>query len=540
MNGAAAVSRALRDAGVDTVFGLPGAHNLALWPACADVGVRVIGKRHEQSCTYAADGYARATGGAGVALVTTGPGAANTVAAVGEAWASRSPVVVIATDIPAALRRPGTYRGVLHECTDQAALFAPISKGRLTAPDPDSIEGVVHEAVLNALTPPTGPVYLGIPSDFLAAEAASSTPALPQWRSRLSDIGWLLDAIAASERPLLWVGGGGRDANAEIDALARKLGAPVVTTYQARGVLAPDHPLLVGAPPHEPEVTALIQQADLLIAIGSDFDQMNTMAWRLPLPERRVAINVDAVDATKNVSMDGVDESDARFAGVLADATPAREPWRDDVAGIGPAIRERLTNDDETNSAVEFLEHTETALSASTTVFADMCVAGYWLAGHLRVPTKRSLHYPMGWGTLGFALPAAIGFAATRPEAPTVAFVGDGGALFGLGELSALAEHGSPCTVVVVDDDGYGMLRYGHDGEEIGSDLPSVDFVAIAEGFGIEGARIEGVGPDYAKALAAATAAEAPRVIHVRASLVPPVTTTPRWPIRDEKKQDER
>jgi acetolactate synthase-1/2/3 large subunit len=338
----------------------------------------------------------------------------------------------------------------------------------------------------------------------------------------------------------LWVGGGGRDASAEIDALARKLGAPVVTTYQARGVLAPDHPLLVGAPPHEPEVTALIEQADLLIAIGSDFDQMNTMAWRLPLPARRVAINVDATDATKNVSMDGVDESDARFSGAIADAVEEREAWNGDIAGIGAAIRRRLAGDDDTASAIEFLEHTEAALGAGTVVFADMCIAGYWLAGHLRVEMPRSLHYPMGWGTLGFALPAAVGFAATRPDAPTVAFVGDGGALFGLGELSALAEHGSSCTVVIVDDDGYGMLRYGHEDEEIGSNLPAVDFAAIAEGFGIESVRIDGVGPDYAKALAAASAAGAPRVVHVRASLVPPVTTTPRWPIRNDSEQDQR
>jgi acetolactate synthase-1/2/3 large subunit len=535
VNGAGTVARALHDAGVDTVFGLPGAHNLSLWPACSDAGVRVVGMRHEQGCAYAADGFARATGRVGVALVTTGPGAANTVAAVGEAWAARSPVVVIATDIPSELRRAGTYRGVLHECTDQAALFAPITKARTTAGSADDIEAMVHEAVSAAAAAPTRPVYLGIPTDFLAADAAPSTPAMPQWRTRHADIGWLLEAIAASERPLLWIGGGARDASTEIDALARKLGAPVVTTYQARGVLAPDHPLLVGAPPHEPEVTALIEQADLLIAVGSDFDQMNTMAWRLPLPARRVAINLDAADATKNVTFDGVDESDARFAGAIADAVPEREPWIDDVAGVGSAIRARLAADDDTRNAVEFLEHTEAALGAGTVAFVDMCIAGYWLAGHLRVGMPRSLHYPMGWGTLGFALPAAIGFAATRPDAPTVAFVGDGGALFGLGELSALAEHRSPCTLVIVDDDGYGMLRYGHEGEDIGSDLPEVDFVAVAAGFGIEAERVEGVGPDYAKALAAATAAGVPRVVHVVASLTPPVTTTPRWPMGNSR-----
>ena len=538
MNGAAAVARALRDAQIDTVFGLPGAHNLPLWPACTDAGVRIVGMRHEQGCACAADGYARATGRAGVALVTTGPGAANTVAAIGEAWASRSPVVVIATDIPSTLRRPGVYRGVLHECVDQPGLFRPVTKTRFQVPSADSIEATIHEALAAAVSAPTGPVYVGIPTDFLTTDAAPTTPAAEPRRSHHVDVGRMVEAVGSAERPLVWVGGGARDASAEVDALARKLGAPVVTTYQGRGVLAPDHPLLVTAPPHEPEVTTLIGRADLMIAIGSDLDQMNTMGWRLPLPARRVAINVDASDATKNVTMECIDECDALAAGALADALPARSPWVDDVAGVGPAIRARLAADPRTAEAVDFLEHTEAALGAGAMVFADMCVAGYWLAGHLRVATPRSLHYPMGWGTLGFALPAAIGLAATRPDAPTIAFVGDGGALFGLGELSALAEHGSPCTIVVVDDDGYGMLRYGHDGEAIGSDLPSVDFAAIAEGFGIEATRLDGVGPEYAKALAAAAASGAPRLLHVRARLLPPVTTTPRWPLTDEPRQD--
>src|SRR5215217_6786047 len=115
--------------GVSVAFGLPGVHNLALWEALRASPIRLVGVRHEQAAAYAADGYARATGQLGVALTTTGPGAANTLAAVGEAWASRSPVLVIATDIPSTLRRPGSYRGVLHETTDQAAMFAPVVKG---------------------------------------------------------------------------------------------------------------------------------------------------------------------------------------------------------------------------------------------------------------------------------------------------------------------------------------------------------------------------------------------------------------------------
>jgi acetolactate synthase-1/2/3 large subunit len=530
--GAEAAARALRDAGVDVAYGLPGAHNLALWPACDAAGVRIVGMRHEQGCAYAADGYARTTGRPGVAFVTTGPGAANTVGAVGEAWASRSPVVVVATDIPSTVRRDGVYRGVLHETVDQHDLFAPITKSRHVVARAEEFAPTLARALHEAVAAPARPVYVQVPCDFLSATAPEYDVGPATWEGTRADVAPLLDAISGAERPMLWVGGGARHAGAEIDALARKLGAPVVTTYQARGVLAPDHPLLVGAPPHEPEVTALIERADLLLAIGSDLDQMNTMGWRLPFPARRIAINVDADDAVKNVTMDAVVPCDARVAGTLADAVPAREPWNA-VAGLGDAVRARLAAAPETSDAIEFLEHTETALPADAVVFADMCVAGYWLAGHLRVGVSRGLQYPMGWGTLGFALPAAIGAAAARPDAPTVAVVGDGGALFALGELSALAEHGSPCTIVVVDDDGYGMLRYGHDDETIGSDLPAVDFVQAAGAFGIGATALEGFGSNYAKALARAVAAGRPHLLHVRARLLPPVTTTPRWPIKD-------
>src|SRR6476660_4181860 len=125
--GAQRIVALLEARGVEVCFGLPGVHNLPIWRALAESPIRLVGVRHEQTAAYAADGYARATGRPGVALVTTGPGAANAVAATGEAWACGSPLVVIATDIPAALRRPGLYRGVLHETTEQAAFFGPVT-----------------------------------------------------------------------------------------------------------------------------------------------------------------------------------------------------------------------------------------------------------------------------------------------------------------------------------------------------------------------------------------------------------------------------
>src|SRR3954463_12001446 len=160
LTGADLIVQALEDAGVEVAFGLPGVHNLALWRALGDSPVRLVGVRHEQAAAYAGDGYARAGGRLGVALTTTGPGAANTLGAVGEAWASRSPLLVIATDIPSGLRRPGTYRGVLHETTDQAAMFAPVTKATHRALRADRVAPAARAAVAAAVAEPTRPVYL--------------------------------------------------------------------------------------------------------------------------------------------------------------------------------------------------------------------------------------------------------------------------------------------------------------------------------------------------------------------------------------------
>src|SRR3954469_18388083 len=169
-SGAQIIVAELERAGVSVCFGLPGVHNLALWAALRESSIRLVGVRHEQAAAYAADGYARATGELGVALTTTGPGAANTLGAVGEAWASRSPILVIATDIPSGLRRPGQYRGVLHETDGQAAMFAPVVKSTHVALDADAVAGAAAAAVAPAVTAATRPAYLEVATDLLSAQ----------------------------------------------------------------------------------------------------------------------------------------------------------------------------------------------------------------------------------------------------------------------------------------------------------------------------------------------------------------------------------
>ncbi len=544
--GAATLVGALQQLGVELAFGLPGVHNLSIWEELSGSSIRLVGVRHEQAAVYAADGYARATGSLGVALVTTGPGAANTLGATGEAMASASPVLVIATEIPSALHRPGVYRGVLHETRDQTAMFAPVTKVARVVGEAELIAGAVLDAGADALAAPSGPAYLGIPTDLLSAEiAAAALPEPPPRPAPVPPEAELEKAcalLADASRPLIWAGGGALRSGAgeQVSELARKLSAPALTTYGARGLLAPEHPCFVAGPVHVPAVGALWDEADLVLALGTDFDGMMTQNWLMPRPPALIAVNVDAADANKNYS------SDVTLAGDVAavltrllplvpdrgrlDATAAR------LRSIGREVAAGVQTDDE--QAARFLEITERVLPADAVVLADMCIPGYWLAGFRRVPAPRRLAYPVGWGTLGFAFPAALG-AGLAGVGPAVCFCGDGGFLFACGELATVVESRVPLTIVVVNDGGYGMLRFDqvHAGREpFGVDLTQPDFVAMAGSFGVAAEEVEGFGDSFEAALARAVASDRPEMIVVHAALKPPPTTSPRWYRRVQSK----
>jgi thiamine pyrophosphate-dependent acetolactate synthase large subunit-like protein len=532
--GARLIVDLLEGAGVRVCFGLPGVHNLPLWEALRESPIRLIGVRHEQAAAYAADGYARATGRIGVALTTTGPGAANTLAAVGEAWASRSPVLVIATDIPSTLRRPGTYRGVLHETVDQAAMFAPVVKATHRALTRDIVGPAAAAALAEAAAEPARPVYLEVATDLLAAEVPADTrpagPAAPPTVDGELDVA--VARLAAAERPLLWVGGGARAAGGAVARLAERLAAPVIGTYGAAGVLPRSHPCLVGLPAHVPEAGGLWDEADVVVAIGSDLDGVQTQNFAQPQPPALIAVNLDAADATKNYRADVVLEGDAkRVTAALAERVPPRAGL-DTLADRLQELRARACAELD-DRALRFLDAMRFALPDSTIVVADMCVPGYWLAGFHAPATPRRLQVPLGWGTLGYAFPAALGAALADPG-PVVAVVGDGGFLFACGELATMAQERLALTTVVVDDGGYGMLRYDQDvaGEaRYGVDLHTPDFEALAGAFGVRAETVEGLDDAFGAALARHVADPAPSLLVARTPepLPPPPNTSPNW-----------
>lgn len=539
MTGADLLVGALEAAGVEVVFGLPGVHNLAAWDALERSSIRLVCVRHEQAAVYAADGYARASGRVGVALTTTGPGAANALGATGEAWASGTPVLVIATDIPTSLRRPGVHRGALHECVDQAGMFAPVVKERVLVEDADHLAALGTILPRRALTAPSRPVYLEVPTDLLTAPAGDAPRVPPMDPDRLEVDDGAVDRaaelLASAQRPLVWAGGGALRAGAgdAVAALAERLAAPVLLTYSARGLLPPDHPLLVGLPAHLPAAGALWDEADAVVVVGSDLDGMSTQNWAQPQPPRVVAINVDPEDAVKAYTADVVVAADARVgAAALAECLPES----DGVDARAAELRELRTGAlaelrAEHPEELAFLDAFAAALPPEAVVLADMCIPGYWVAGFHPVPAPRRLAYPMGWGTLGFAFPASLG-AALGADGPVVSLSGDGGFLFACGELATAAQERLPLTAVVVDDGGYGMLRYDRQlaGTEPGAmDLHTPDFAALAQSFGVEAETVEGLGDEFGAALARHVARPQPTVLVARAALSPPPTTSPRW-----------
>jgi acetolactate synthase-1/2/3 large subunit len=277
----------------------------------------------------------------------------------------------------------------------------------------------------------------------------------------------------------------------------------------------------------------LWDEADVVVAVGSDFDGMMTQNWRMPAPKHLVAVNIDAADASKSYEPEVLITADAAKATrALAERVGERggiEALDRRLTALREEVRDGLVAD--SPEAVAFLDAFDAAVPRECTVVADMCIPGYWLAAFHPLSGPRRLAYPVGWGTLGFAFPAAIG-AALGTTDPVVSVSGDGGFLFACGELATVAQENVPLTALIVDDGGYGMLRYDqrHSGEEpFGVDLLTPDFVALARSFGLEAESVNGLGKDFGDALDDHVRRGSPSVLVARASLDPPPTTSPRW-----------
>ncbi len=529
----------LADHGVRVCFGVPGVHNLAFWVG-AGTGrrPRVVGVRHEQAAGYAADAAARATGGLGVALTTTGPGFANALAAFGEAWASFSPVLLISSETPLALRRTsGDDDGLLHGMRSQADVISYGFGARaVSARSAAEALAALPELAAHALA--TGrPAYLGVPSDVLASAWTAATPspvAVPRVQPSPSAVAAATDALRG-RRVTMWLGARAVPAEDVVRRLAERLGALVVPTYQARGLLA-GYAGTVVAPPHEPVVADAIAAADVLLVVGDDLHGMTTRNWRMPVPASIVAVTDDARASLGDYDLAvRIDGDVGRSVEALLDALGAPEagatpPVGDDLTA---SVRDAVASDERTRAAAAFLATVEREWPDDGAVVADMCIAGYWLGGYARQPRARRLQYPVGWGTLGFGLPAAIGPAAHG--IPTLAVVGDGGAAMGLGELATYVQERLPLVLLVVADGGYGMLRYDQTvagDPHRGVDLVEPRWADLAAAYGLAMTRTDDPSTGLARALErareGAVRGECSMVV-LEQAFHPPRTTSPRW-----------
>ena len=489
------VVESLEALGAGLAFGLPGIHALPMWEALRTSGVRGVALRSELNAGFAADGYARVSRRPAPLLLSTGPGALISLAALMEAASSHVPVVAISSQIPGELIGKG--RGYLHELPDQLASFAPIVKSAARAESAEAIPELLAEAWRRALTPPAGPVYIEVPWDVLKGETGvpvgsldgAPGPVAPPDPAALDEAARLL---AGAERPAIWAGGGVLAAGAweELRALAERLRAPVATTFMGKGALPEDHPLAAGSACYDGALAAFLEDADVLFAVGTELGAETTRDWRLR-PSTLVHADVDPARIGASYPAAVGIAGDARdvLAG-LAAREPAREPDGRAETRVA-ALRETIEHGLAAQGAeleTGLLRSIRQALPADAISAWDMTILAYCASSYFPVLAPRRWLYPLGSGTLGYAWPAALGAKLALPDTPALAVHGDGGFQYGLAELASARQHGIAAALLLVDDGGYGILReYELDayGETIAVELAQPDFVRLAGSFGV-------------------------------------------------------
>jgi acetolactate synthase-1/2/3 large subunit len=489
------VVESLESLGAEVAFGLPGIHALGIWEALRTGGLRTIAMRTELSAGFAADGYARVSGRPVPLLLSTGPGALISLAALMEAASAHVPVVAIASQIPSGL--VGSGRGYLHELPDQLASFAPVVKWARRAASAEEIPELLAEAWRVASTPPSGPVFLEVPVDILTEEtevprvsSLDGTPLAP----RPVDPGLVSQAarlLAAAERPVVWAGGGVIRAGAseQLAAVARALDAPVVTTFMGKGSVPEDDPLFASSACYDPAVRRFLEAADAVLCVGTELGSETTFDYALQLPGTLVQVDAAAERIGATYPAVGLVGDAVTTLAALAAQLPERPSGAGAVRAA--ALRETIARGlDRSAYGVELglLRSVREALPRNAVHAWDMTILGYDASCYFPALTPRRFLYPLGSGTLGYAWPAALGARVALPETPVLAVAGDGGILYGLVELATARQYGIAATLLLVDDGGYGVLREYQEsayGETTAVDLAQPDFVAAAAAFGV-------------------------------------------------------
>ena len=513
--GAKSLISSLEAADVEVVFGIPGGTILPAYDPLIESSIRHILMRHEQGAGHAAEGYAHVTGKAGVCMATSGPGATNLVTPIADAFMDSIPIVAITGQVPRAAIGNDAFQEA-----DITGITMPVTKHSYKVMDPDEIPSVIAEAFHIATTGRPGPVLVDIPKDVLQAPTTFSWPDgidLPGYRPTLTPNGRQVraaaDLIRDSRRPVLYVGGGVVKARAaeELLALAEAVGAPIVTTLMARGAFPDDHPLCLGMPGMHGNYAAVtaMQRADLLVALGARFDDRVTGRLDAFAPDAKIVhADVDPAEIGKNRVADVPIVGDARsviaalheaVAGdVAGDGSVDLAPWLNEVGSWNRDYP--LTYDQEPDGPVKpqfVIDRFNAAMAGEGVVVTGVGQHQMWASQFMRMNRPYSFVSSGGLGTMGFAVPAALGASVGRPDTRVVAIDGDGCFQMTAQELATATIEKIPFTVAILNNSHLGMVRqwqelfYDERYSEVYLPPDVPDYVKLAEAYGGVGLRAE-------------------------------------------------
>ena len=545
-NGGHATVQALVDCRVEVVFGIPGSHVIEIYDGLAGTpAVRTVVGRNEQNCVYMADGYARRLRRAGVTVVTGGPGLGHTVTGLQTAYADSSPTVVIASDLDPA-QRAAVPAGIPHETVDSGQLVKATGASLFRADTPSEVRPAVlatitavertgrhrpavtllsRSALAGGVTADRDPERPSTSTSLVgAAPPGSQTPAdgsiLPGTQTApgraipppvpSETVARVWQLLFRARAPIVLAGAGvyWADACAELAELLQRTGMRCVTTAPARMVLADDHPQWAGVVT-DSSGRALLAEADVVLAVGTGFGAVTTGNGALRLAAGLIHVDADPHEIGRCYQPAIGLVADAReFLSALLAAAPALPD-----SGL-PATGRDLPRLSRRRHA--WVDALSAAVPAPSTIVGDVSTTLRWLISSLRSGPDRRLLMPWNYMGMGWAYPAALGVQAAAPQESVVAVMGDGGALFCLGELATAVENALPVCLVVVNNHSYGVIAELQDdeceGRRFGVELSTPDFAAVARGFGMRAWTVRSPG-ELAEAVRTALASREPALV---------------------------
>ncbi|PRZ42753.1 acetolactate synthase-1/2/3 large subunit [Antricoccus suffuscus] len=522
--GGDAVVHALHALGVEAVFGIASIHNLPILDAIVRDGqIKIFDCRHEQNAVHAADGYSRVTGKLGVAITSTGPGAANAAGGLFEARFASSRVLMLTGQVESQFYMQG--KAFLHEAESQMPMLTSLTRQSWSVRRTEDIVADVVAAGTAAMSGRPAPTAVEIPIDFQYAEHEYDEAPAVQIRRTTPDskrIAQVAELLGTAKRPLIWAGGGVNHAGAAdaLRALVERLQIPVVTSMAGRGAVPEDHPLSVGPLITEKPVRELIADADVVVAIGTHFHMTNTGNWAIQINGQLAHIDADSRVFDRNYPTAARVIGDALLSIEALDSavasTSAEAEWLTRSQEAGSAARDGVRKQIGTEYAA-IMDAIRDNLPADGPVVRDATVPAYvWGNRLLPIVRSRTSIMPVS-NAIGPGLPLSVG-ACVGAGVRTVVIHGDGGIMLSIGELATIAQYQLPLTVCVFNDKGYGILRKiqgsTFDGALHDVDLATPDFAALAESCGIKGVSVDNAA-DFAKVFAESCQSDGPTVIEI-------------------------